>query len=364
LIVEISKKQLEKALSTVSPFLDKKNSDSAVSNYLLQAVGDDLIIKATDVTSGLSVKVSEDVIIEREGETTADGKKFLSIVKGLKNDKTITLEIQDEDLLVKQGRSRFKIKTMDSDDFIKFPLKDGKSSITFNSEILHSAFKRILPAVDPNNPKYELNGGLIDIQGGQVNFVATDTKRLAVVQEKIEIAGIDELQLILPKHSLTEITKLFFGDITLFYDEEFIIIKSDDTFFFSKLIGGTYPNYKKILPTEINYEFKLPKDEVVDAIKLVSNVNSEVKFTITNKTFKMETLVDGTLNAEAETEFEFNSSLSEGDEVKIGLNSRYLQDFISLIDDSSFKLSINQPERPFLVESENFKTVIMPISIG
>jgi DNA polymerase-3 subunit beta len=361
MVVEISKKELERALSVTSPFLNKRDETLITSHYLLRAVGEELLIEASDGSSGLSVKISDDVAIEGEGSTTADGKKFLSIVKGMNPNKSITLETGSDYLLVKQGRSRFKIKTMDGERE-PFPAVSDRSKLTFSSTTLHSAIKKLLPAIDPNSPKYEITGGLIEVESGGVNFVSTDTKRLSVIREPITGVGTDELQLIIPKHSLSEIVKLFDGDIDLYYDQDMLIINSGDYHFYSRLISGTYPNYKRIVPTSSNISVDIPKKELSEALKLISNVNPEVKITIDGKVIEVESLVDGSSKAEAKTEFEISDEVAEP--ISFGLNSRYLLDFLSAIEDDRFNLSITEPIRPILAESKNFQLVIMPIQVG
>ncbi len=78
------------------------------------------------------------------------------------------------------------------------------------------SLKKITPAADTNNPKFELNGALIDIKTNQINFVATDTRRLALVH--IDNQNEEELSIIVPKKAIIEIQKLIPDNIEIYYD--------------------------------------------------------------------------------------------------------------------------------------------------
>ena len=103
------------------------------------------------------------------------------------------------------------------------------------SLLLVKSIKKIAPAIDTNNPKFELNGSLIDIKDGFINLVATDTKRLAIT--KMEKETEHNFSLIIPKKAISEIQKLFLDTIEMFYDENTLIASSTNFQFFTKLIS-------------------------------------------------------------------------------------------------------------------------------
>jgi DNA polymerase-3 subunit beta len=98
---------------------------------------------------------------------------------------------------------------------------------------------------------------------------------------------------------------------------------------------------------------------MVDAIKQISIVSNEMKITFKSNTILFESLNDD--NIEAKTEIEFKTGLDN--EIFLAVNSRYLLDFLSNIEDSSFTLGFNDTGLPFSLECENFMTIVMPIMI-
>lgn len=196
---------------------------------------------------------------------------------------------------------------------------------------------------------------MLDIKEYSYNFVATDTKRLAMV--KFDNASGNNLALIFPKKAITEIQRLFFDNIELFYNERNIIIKSQNYIFFSHLINGKFPDYEKILPKEIQTELVLQKSSIIEGIKVINSVTNDVKLTFRPNEILFESLSQD--NSEAQTQIEINLPITE--EIEIGINSRHVLDFLSQIDSVEFIWGLNGKNAPFVLKNGNFSTVVMPI---
>ena len=355
MIVTISKSILENVLIHAGPFLEKKDTSQITSHVYLNALGSNLTIKATDYEIGFTVTTNE-VNITQDGNITANGKKFLDIVRILKNGE-VNLEVRNNILHISQGSSNFKLPTFSHNEFPEFPSYEGKARISIESHTLIESLKKITPAIDTNNPKFELNGALIDIKKETINFASTDTRRLAVVN--INNQSDSELSIIIPRKAIVEIQKLFFDDIELYYDETNLIIHSNQYTFFTKLINGKFPEYSRIIPKEIKTQLLLPKATMIESIKQITTISADVKITFLNEFITFESLSDD--NIEAKTKIGFSTGFSEA--FSIAINSRYLLDFLNSINNSEFNIGLNEGNLPFVLSDENFKTVVMPIVI-
>ncbi|QOP40208.1 DNA polymerase III subunit beta [Sulfurimonas marina] len=353
--ITISKSILENILIHAGPFLEKKDTSQITSHVFLNASNNQLTLKATDYEIGFLVTVN-DINIEQEGSVTSNGKKFLDIVRILK-DGNIDLEVRNGMLHIEQGSSKFKLPTFSHEDFPEFPSYENKSRISIESHTLIESLKKITPAIDTNNPKFELNGALIDIQNDAINFASTDTRRLAVVN--IANNNDHQLSIIIPKKAIVEIQKLFFDNIELYYDETNLIIHSNQYTFFTKLINGKFPEYSRIIPKETKYNLLLPKANMIDSIKQITTISTDVKITFASDTITFESLSDD--NIEAKTEISISTGFSEP--FSVAINSRYLLDFLNSINSSEFTMKLNEGNLPFILSDENFITVVMPIVI-
>ena len=352
--VTINKNVLEHILINTQSFLDKKDSSHITSHILINVYDNIFNVKATDHEIGLSVD-STNVVIQENGLATANGRKLLDIVKILKDD-DINIKVEDDNLFVTQKKSKYKLPMFNPNEFPEFPTIENKSQFKIDSFNFLKSIKKISPAIDTNNPKYELNGALIDIQDDHISFVATDTKRLAIsLQQLNNQLEIQDLNIIIPKKAISEIQKLFFDEIEIFYDENLLIIKTDSFHFFTKLINGKFPDYKRIIPQDTKYELTLNREKIIEAIKQIAIVSPEIKITFQNDLIVFESLNEN----EAKTQLDFLSNIEE--ELFLDINSKHILDFLSNIEKNEFKLRYNDSSLPFMVESENFKTVIMPI---
>jgi len=351
--INISKSIIENILIHAGPFLEKKDTSQITSHIYLNVSNNNLSIKATDYEIGFLVQ-TQDVEIFESGEITANGKKFLDIIKILKND-TVTLESIDNYLHITQAKSKFKLPTFAYNEFPSFPQYDQNSKLSINSQILIESLKKITPTIDNNNPKFELNGALMDIQANTITFASTDTKRLAVVN--IENTNTKELSIIIPKKAIVEIQKLFFDEIEIFYDETNLIITSQQYTFFTKLINGKFPAYERIIPKDIQHSYLLPKTTMIESFKQITTIANDIKLTFFQDTITFEALSDD--NIEAKTQITFQTNFEEPFELAI--NSRFVLDFLNVLDTPEFNIELNSSNLPFILSSNNFKTVIMPI---
>ncbi len=353
--ITIQKSVIENILIHAIPFLEKKDTSQITSHIFLNVEKNSLNIKATDYEIGLLITTDKLNIIE-SGNTTANGKKLLDIIKILKDD-DINLELKNNILHITQKDSKFKLPTFSHNEFPEFPSSKDKSQIKIDSLTLIESLKKITPAIDNNNPKFELNGALIDIKENYINFASTDTRRLAIVN--IENNGSSELSIIIPKKAIIEIQKLFFNDIELYYDNTNLIIHSDQFTFFTKLINGKFPEYARIIPKEVANSLILPKAKVIDSLKQIITISSDVKITFLENTITFESLSDD--NIEAKTQFNHPTNFSNP--FSIAINSRYILDFLNSINNTEFTIGLNEGNLPFILSDNNFKTIVMPIVI-
>jgi len=297
---------------------------------------------------------TDQLSIESEGIATCSGKKILDIVRIL-SEGDVVLYSEGDEVFIKQNRSNYKLPSFNAAEYPGFPSAEGLPRIDLNSAKLMTAFKKVNPAIATNNPKFELNGALLDIRNNVINVVATDTRRLALF--KIDNSTAGTLSLIIPKKAIQEIQKLFFNDLKLYYDDTNLIIQSEGFYFFTRVINGKYPDYERIIPRELRYTFSLPKEGMIDAIRQVNIITSEITMTFDNGQITFESL--STENMEAKTVLECAIRLEEP--IKVAVNSRYLIDFLTNIDTADFTIGINEAKTPFQMKSEQFSSIIMPI---
>ncbi|WP_457564635.1 DNA polymerase III subunit beta [Caminibacter sp.] len=348
--IKIQKPVIESIISQVLPFTEKKDNTQITSHILLKA-DDKLTIKATDKEIGIKIITNAEIITP--GIVTINGRKFADIIKTLQN-KEIEIKKQDDFIIITQDTSIYKLSTFEASEFPEFPNPDDLEKLEIKNEEFIDAIKKIFPVIDTNNPKYELNGALFDIKE-KTNFVSTDTRRLALYYSD---AKGKEAQIIVPKRSISEIKRIFKEDMEIFYDDVYLILKDENTLFFTKLINGKFPAYEKIIPQSFKYELKIPKNEFISHLKQVSIISNEVRIKITQNKIEFESISDET--TQAKTSFECNCNIEE---FTFAVNSRYVLDFVNIINSDEFELCLNEPNIPFMLRDGKFITIVMPLNI-
>jgi len=299
--IRAQKQIIESILINLQPFLEKKDASQITSHILFNTINGKCIVKATDSEIGLQI-ITDNIAIEAEGSFTANGKKLLDIIRILKDDE-ITLELLDSTLIIKQKHSKFKLPTFDPTTYPNFPTIEEKPQISLDSLSLIQNLKKISPAIDTNNPKFELNGALINITHNSTDLVGTDTRRLAIAT--IPGQNSEELSLIVPKKAILEIQKLFLDQINIYFDETNLIISNENYFFYTRLINGKFPDYQRIIPATTKHQISLPKKEMIDAIKMITTISQEIKMTLLSDAIIFNSLSAD--NVEAKTELELNT---------------------------------------------------------
>lgn len=351
--LSINKNSLEAAINLCNAYVDKKDSSAITSHLLFEASEDKLIIKATDYEIGLSYKLRK-IKIENAGFATVNSKMIADTIKNLNNE-DIVLETIDSSLFIRQKSTKYKLPMFNYEDFPSFPQTEDKHQLDLDSSDLSRSLKKILPTIDTNNPKYSLNGALLDVKTDKINFVGTDTKRLAIYT--LHKQNANEFAISIPRKAITEMGKLFYEKTQLFYDENVLIAKNDNFEFFTKLINDKFPDYERVIPKQINQEFKFKSEDFFDSLKKISVVAEKMKLHFTPNKIIFEGISDD--NIEAKTELECELNVNEN--FAINLRIKFFLDFLNSIEAEEFSMLINEPNLSFILQSEDLQTIIMPV---
>ena len=348
--IKTEKPQVENILNQLISFAEKRDNTQITSHILITA-NSGLILKATDKEIGLKIKTDANII--KNGEITINGRKFLDIIKTLKN-KEVEIEENDGQIIIKQDNSIYQLTSFNTKEFPKFPDTQNLNKLEIKIDEFIDAIKKIYPVIDTNIPKYELNGALFDLKENS-NFVSTDTRRLAIYYSNTKTK---EKKIIIPKRSLAEIKRILKEDMKIYFNENYLILENNTTFFFTKLINGNFPIYEKIVPKELSHKVTLPKDEFLSHLKQVSIISNKIKINIDKEKIEFESTSNET--TKAKTSFKIKNEIKN---FTFAVNSKYILDFLHAIDSEYFILGLNEPHTPFVLKDKNYITIVMPLNI-
>jgi len=364
----ISKEQIINGLQAVQNVVSTRTTLPILSNVLLRAEGNKLELTATDLDVTISSGVEAKVI--QPGATTVPVKKLFGIVRELGNPE-MEIEVDDKNVCtIRSGSSFYKIHGLSADEFPPLPVFKEDKMVALPQEKVKGMLKKTSFAISTDESRYVLNGIFLSLKDHKMTMVATDGRRLALVDEEIDVAETSHGEFILPAKTVSELNRLLQdkGDLELRYTENqaSFTLKDDKggaVLIVTKLIEGNYPNYRQVIPAETKERVSLSREEFLHALKraeiMTSEKSNSVKMSFGKN--KLEITANSPEVGEAKETLAINY---KGIEMAIAFNPKYMIDpltaltndevFIELIDElSPGVLKINGP----------FLYVVMPMRL-
>ena len=365
----IAKEQLLNGLQAVQNVVSTRTTLPILSNVLLRAEGDRLEFTATDldvtIVCGVEAKVA------KAGASTVPVKKLFGIAREL-NGTEIDLEVDEKNVCsLRCGPSFYKINGLSADEFPPLPQFKEDKKVTLPQETIKSMMRKTSFAISTDEARYVLNGIFFSLKDHKMTMVATDGRRLALVDEEVDVSEKSQGEFIIPAKAVNELNRLLQekGEVEMKYSENQAAFTLKDEKGFSvliitKLIEGNYPNYRQVIPSETKERVTLPREEFLHALRRAEIMTSE-KANSVKLTFGKNNLA---ITANAPEVGEAKESIAinyKGKEIAVAFNPKYLIDplnalpndevFIELIDElSPGVLKINGP----------FLYVVMPMRLS
>ncbi len=358
--IRCQRNTLLKGLQTVFRAVSTKNTLPSLSGILLTADKDSLTFQATDMEIAIQYK-EEYFELEESGSIVLPGRYFFEIAKKLP-DTELSLTVNHQTLTIQYDNSEIEINGFDPEEFPTLPQINGKIHGIFNLESLKRILREVIIAVSLDESRPIFTGILMEIEQERVNFVATDTHRLAFKKSAWEFEGErDKAAVVIPNKILQEILKLGSEsnpNITIEVDENQISFSVENSLFISRLIEGKFPGYQQVIPAEEkiktkvivngNHLLAILERATVMSRDQVGNRIGKVRLQI-----KEEKMVIDSQSAEVGRIHEELPIYFEGEEMELNLNSRYLLDILKIADDDEIVLDLTGSESPLIIRRKD-----------
>jgi len=365
----IAKEQILNGLQSVQNVVSTRTTLPILSNVLMRASDNRVEFTATDLD--VTVSCSVEASVQKAGATTIPVKKLFGIIRELSSPE-IEIETDEKNVTsIRAGASFFKIRGLAADEFPPLPKFKEDKRVTLPQEKLRSMLKKTGFAISTDESRYVLNGIFLSLKDHKITMVATDGRRLALVDEEADIADKSQGEFIIPSKAVNELTRLLQdkGDVDVnFSDNQASFAlkneKGPGALIISKLIEGNYPNYRQVIPAETKERIALPREEFLHALRRAEIMTSDKQNSVKMAFAKNQLAI--TANSPDVGEARETMSVNyKGKDLAIAFNPAYLieplnaltQDevFIELIDElSPGVLKINGP----------FLYVVMPMRLS
>lgn len=369
---------LQRALGQVSRAVATKTALPVLSNVLLAADGDRLKIAATNLEIGITTWIPASV--EEEGKITVDARLLSEFVNTLPNE---TVQLSSDrvrySLAVQCGRDKAAINGIDADDFPVIPTVTGEAfTAVVDPQQLREMIGQVEIAAATDDSRPVLAGVLTRFEEASVTLAAADGFRLAVRQGTLAEPVSEKFDVIVPARAYRELARII-GDssepltLAITPNQSQLLVRVGETEFLSRLIEGTFPDFRQIIPREFATRVEVGREALVNAVRRSSYFARD-----NNDVIRMvvrpgeDDLNPGTLEisataAERGNSQSFVDSSISGPELQIAFNARYLSDALGAIRQGQVMLGMNGGNQAGVVRpagSDEYTHVIMPMVIG
>ncbi len=370
--ISIERAALLKAVGQAQSVVERRNTIPILANVLIEAEGDTVSFRATDLDIEVVDKVNAQV--ERAGATTVNAVTLNEIVRKLPDGALVQLTDDGASgrMTIDAGRSNFALATLPKEDFPVMASSEYEANFSAPAPVLRRLFDKSKFAISTEETRYYLNGVYMHVaeaDGGKVmRCVATDGHRLARIDADLPDGAADMPGVIVPRKTVGELRKLLDDDeasIAVSVSETKVRFATPDITLTSKVIDGTFPDYTRVIPTGNTRKLEVDASEFAQAVDRVATVSSErsraVKLQLDED--KLVLSVNAPDSGAAEEEL----AVAYGDDaLEIGFNAKYLLEIASQVDRENAVFLFNSAGDPTLMREGNDQSavyVVMPMRV-
>jgi DNA polymerase III subunit beta len=319
-----------------------------LSNILLDAKGKMCTITATNLDIGIETTISAEVY--EEGITAVPGALLFSFLSGFSSG-VVDIHSEGNILFVDIGGNIAKINTFPFEDFPALPRPVASTAFQFDTEDLLNGIRSVWYASSNSVVKPELASIFMKTEGNTIFFVATDSFRLAEKSLILKKAP-DIPHLLIPSRNIPDIVRVLedVGGVVVFEcSENQLGISCGNVYVTSRLVNGSFPDYRQIVPKEFVSEVTLLRQDLLGALKttgLFTNKFQQLRIYVEPNKKKLSFYAK---NDEVGEVTETPSATLSGEALEISFNQKYLQDALQSVSSDSVSLSFAGPGRPMVL---------------
>ena len=364
--IVVLQENITAALSKASKFLPSKTSTvTAVNNFLLKAEKGKITLHATDLETTITEKVAGK--IQEEGIVLLPAKNAQALISLFPEEK-LTIYTEKQTIQIKGEKSQSVLKTEQASAFPQEEQDEQGKEVVLKKEDMNKLVEKIAFSVSSDQARAELTGALISTGEKTMQAVTTDGFRLSIYNTGLTSSSWQE-EIIVPIGALRAIVESSQNeDTTTIYlnkGAKKISFVSKREKITSRLIEGTYPDYKKIVPSSAETTIELDREEFMQGVKQAAvfarDAANIIKISVIGNTM--------TISANAAQTGENKTELAvkkQGEDVETAFNYRFLLDVLGAIDSNSVTFETNGSLSPGVFhygKKEEYLHIIMPVRL-
>lgn len=361
----IAKVDLVNVIAKIQNIVPSKPAIPILANVLLEAIDDQLVISATDLT--VSMRCFVDAKVIEEGAIALPARRFFQLIRELTAPQIKITAQTNETAEITTGTSVFKINGMNKSEFPQLPDLTGSPEISISKAALKEMFSKTVFAAAREDSRFTLNGVQLQIAQQKATFIGTDGKRLSKISLAVAIDPSLQGSYVIPLKAVDEMIKNLDDsdapvNLTLGYDK--VSLETGPLTLISKLLAGQYPDVDRVIPEKVNHRFSIHREELMALLRQVSLFTSETSNSVR---FSFET---GQLHLMALSHEIGEGRVSmpvdySGPKIDIAFNPFFFLDILRHSKDETVRFGLNDAHNPGIVnDSTSALFVIMPMRLN
>lgn len=359
----ISKEAFLDGLQKVQHVVSSRTTLPILSNVLLVAKDGRLKFTTTDLDVGITGSVEAQV--DKEGATTLPAKRLVSIVRELPASEVEVSVDSKNHASIRSGPSFFKIIGLGESEFPPLPDFANAKEFRIPHSVLRDGLRKTAYAISTDETRYVLNGIFASFREGKLTLVATDGRRLAMVDSDLEFPASHETDVIIPTKAVNELQRLLgdSGEVVVKLSDSQISFSVGDSLLCSKLIEGNYPNYRQVIPGDSNERVIFSREGLLETVRRVSLLSSDKSNSV--KLVFGENRVEVTANSPDVGEAqETIDVVYQGPAMQIAFNPEFLMAPLRNLESEQVYLDLIDEMSPGVLRIEGtFLYVLMPMRV-
>ena len=359
----ITKDEFLKGLQLIQSVVSIHSPIPILTNVLLLTDKQKLYLTATNMY--VTMKYNVTAKVKTTGVTTVPAHRLFEIIRELPQN-TVDVEVNDKNImLINCGASSYKILGLSADDFPPMPAAEEGLEFSFEQSSLKEMLKYTSYAISTDESRQILNGIFLSLKDQKITIAATDGRRLALIEQEIEVPIKEEVGIVIPIKTVNELLKVLGdkGNLKIRILKKLIAFNTDDIQIVSRLIEGNYPNFRQVIPSKAEERLTVDRESFLFALRRVSLLTNE-RFPSIKIDFSKNNMAISAVTPEVGEAHENIPLKYSGESISMSFNPQYLIEPLHNLSSDEVYLELIDDMSPAVIKCDiPFLYVLMPLRI-
>lgn len=361
----VSRQAILEAFQVVGLVISPRAIRPILTNVHLVVTNDMLTVMGTDLEMSIRFHVPMSDV-EETGEAVVPSSRVTSILKECATD-TVSFEAEvGGKVRLRSGKSAFQLLSENPEEYPPIPEFNNENAFGLDRDKLVTLVRKTHFAVAKEKSRFAFNGAKLHIEGSQARMIATDGKRLVMKVEDIDNSDGVSAGHIVPSRALTVFEKVLGEDddlVRVALEDKEIMIKTRRAEISSRLVEGSFPNYKAVIPDECTINLEFRREDLIRAFKQAALLTSQETRSVKLKLFEGRAELSAQALDAGEAKIELDAPGYDGEELQIAFNPDFMVEGLKVMEAETIQIGFSRANQPAKITGDDgFVYVVMPVT--